>query len=194
MKKITYIFLVFLCLKTYSQTPIISMTDYKNNNTNLVENSYLKDIDNKYGLLEGTWQWSNSNDSLILIFEKIEFVYDGFNYSDILIGKYKYIKNGVELINTLNNNINNSNFWLYTSTILYTSGYNNESDFEFVFYDKLKNKHCSILFELQNTDYLPNGQIYSNEAILEIWEEEKINSNNNSIGFTFPNEATLIKQ
>lgn len=65
---------------------------------------YYKDTDNVFNTFEGEWKWENTatNSSLSIIFDKVENLDSGENFTyDLLIGEYRYIENGVELANTL---------------------------------------------------------------------------------------------
>jgi hypothetical protein len=65
------------------------------------ENLYYKDVDNDFNPYVGTWKWENSNNSLTIIFNKVVHNNDrNGDYSDLLVGEYQYIENGVELVNT----------------------------------------------------------------------------------------------
>ena len=76
-----------------------------------INGAYYKDLTNFRDRFVGTWVYSQGNNFLTIIIQKRDNVYinDGFNtfYEDILVGEYKYIEQGIEKINTLNNiNIN----------------------------------------------------------------------------------------
>jgi hypothetical protein len=95
---ITYIiFLLVLNCKAQNIVPIFNDTG-----VDLPENNaYLKDVDNDYNPYVGTWKWENGNNSLTIIFNKLEQYTSGDgDYSDLLVGEYQYIENGVELVNT----------------------------------------------------------------------------------------------
>ncbi len=62
---------------------------------------YSKDIDGDYNDYEGTWLWQDGNDSWEITFDKKVWVPDGNSFEDLLIGEYKYIKNGTVLVNSL---------------------------------------------------------------------------------------------
>lgn len=67
------------------------------------EGAYYKDIDNELDDFEGTWLYTNGNTSLKIILRKEVMFYNGDYYEDVMVGEYRYIENGVELINTLDN-------------------------------------------------------------------------------------------
>lgn len=79
---------------------------------------YYKDLNNDLNNFEGTWIYTNGNDSLTIILQKQQnknIQYDNTNYYvDAIIGEYKYIENGVEIVNTISNlNTNYSNPYDY---------------------------------------------------------------------------------
>ena len=50
----------------------------------------------------GTWTHTNGTTSLTMKLRKVIRFYNGKFYSDLLVGEYQYIENGVEKLNTLN--------------------------------------------------------------------------------------------
>nr|WP_148638307.1 DUF6705 family protein [Olleya sp. ITB9] len=64
-------------------------------------NAYYKDANNILNNFEGTWLYTNGNNSLKIILVKSTQHFNGKYYEDLLIGGYQYIENGVEKINTL---------------------------------------------------------------------------------------------
>ncbi|KGO86208.1 hypothetical protein Q764_13740 [Flavobacterium suncheonense GH29-5 = DSM 17707] len=63
--------------------------------------AYFKDTFDEMNKFVGTWKFTSGNTTLTITLEKKENVFDGEFYEDLLIGEYKYVKNGIELINTL---------------------------------------------------------------------------------------------
>jgi len=95
---ITYIILLLvLSCKAQNIVPI-----YNINGVELPEDeAYLKDVDNDYNPYVGTWKWESGNNSLTIIFNKVEQHTSSVgDYSDLLVGEYQYIENSVELVNT----------------------------------------------------------------------------------------------
>lgn len=98
MKNIIIITISFFALFSCKAqiTPIYLVDDeiYYNN-------TYYKDVDNDFNAYVGTWKWEDGNTSLEIIFNKI-IHYDIGNgdYSDLLVGEYKYIEDGVEKVNS----------------------------------------------------------------------------------------------
>lgn len=72
-----------------------------------VNNAYYKDVDDFLNQFEGTWQYTNTIDTLTLKFVKkmkMKISYGRiFYYTDFLVGEFRYTENGVEKANTLSN-------------------------------------------------------------------------------------------
>lgn len=64
-------------------------------------NSYFKDINNELNKYVGTWHFSNSTQQFTLVIQKKQMIQIGDSYYDYLVGEYRYVENGVELINTV---------------------------------------------------------------------------------------------
>ena len=73
----------------------------KTNRFGLQESYYYKDTDNTFNQFVGTWSYTNGNTSLTIRLKKLTKYNSGSYFKDRLIGEYQYVKNGVELINTL---------------------------------------------------------------------------------------------
>lgn len=72
--------------------------------------TYNKDVDNDFSKYIGTWKYQNGNTTLTISLVKKTFEYFPYKnyYQDLLIGEYKYVHNGTEIINTLSLLANNS--------------------------------------------------------------------------------------
>jgi len=67
-------------------------------------NTYFKDINNVFNSFTGTWKFVHSNNEItITLLKKNQVKVHDSTWADMLIGEIKYIKEGVEIINTLNN-------------------------------------------------------------------------------------------
>jgi Family of unknown function (DUF6705) len=66
-------------------------------------NCYEKDVNNEFGKYVGTWTYTNGDTELIFKFKKEEHYQISTNssYTDMLVGEYKYIENGIQKVNTL---------------------------------------------------------------------------------------------
>lgn len=74
-----------------------------NADPDLPKGTYYKDLDNDLDKFVGTWKWESGVDELLIVLEKKEYVHNNlFNkYDDMLIGEYKYVENGIEILNYL---------------------------------------------------------------------------------------------
>lgn len=113
MKNAIQVLMLFILIACKAQTPIIPLLE-RPQNYGQIAGAYHKDVTNFLNNFEGTWVWQNGNTSLTLQFLKVEQYQSSMPitnvtfYEDFLIGEYKYIENGVEVVNTLNL-FNNSN-------------------------------------------------------------------------------------
>jgi hypothetical protein len=101
MKKIVY--LTSLLLFTFCKAQTIDL--YGDQTYGTVNNAYYKDVNGFLNQYVGTWLYTNGNTSLKITFQKKEHKYMQGNisyYEDMLVGEYKYIENGIEKVNTLN--------------------------------------------------------------------------------------------
>mgnify|MGYP006999718644 CR=1 FL=1 len=85
------------------------------------DNIYYKDVDNDYNCFEGTWIYTNGNTSLTVTLQKkvMKLIQDDSHnfYIDAIIGEYKYIEDGIVIINTLSNlSQNHENPYKYNIT------------------------------------------------------------------------------
>ncbi|MCW4468033.1 hypothetical protein OGH69_03570 [Flavobacterium sp. MFBS3-15] len=100
MKAIFIIALLF-GMGCRAQTPIKSL--YEDDTD--ISGAYYKDLYNDLDNFVGTWKYTDGTTSLTITLEKREMQVfnNGKNhyYADFLVGEYKYIENGVEIINTL---------------------------------------------------------------------------------------------
>lgn len=109
---ITMIFIVIFTIGCKAQTNTINITEHCSNTTlsDTDGELYLKDINNLYTNYIGTWKWQEGNREFILtLIKQTKFHYNEGNddyYEDRIVGYYIYKENGVELINTTNDNLN----------------------------------------------------------------------------------------
>lgn len=89
--------LLLLTLSCKAQT-IVNLKDYDGN---AIQDYYYKDINNLLNPFEGTYIYTNGTTSLKIVLLKKTMRYNGYNFEDDLVGEYQYIKNGVEISNTL---------------------------------------------------------------------------------------------
>ncbi|MBT8243925.1 MAG: hypothetical protein HKP48_07920 [Winogradskyella sp.] len=183
MKQILTLIIILFALSCKAQSPVISTVEYdQNDDLELTDGAYLKDVENKFNPFIGSWVWEDGNSRLEIVFEKIEMVFDGDYYEDMLVGRYKFIDNtGEEKHNSLNLNITNQNFWGKSYYLIRGGGYYTDTTFEFQISDLHKNVHCYMFFEL----------ISPTEAT---WKVQREDGRDQPGGFTFPTELTLTKQ
>lgn len=88
-----------------------------------IPGAYYKDIDNDLNKFQGTWKYTNGTTTLtIVIKKKLNLNVPYGNYlTDILVGEYSYVHNGVQQTNTINNLDQNSMVYaannIYAETI-----------------------------------------------------------------------------
>lgn len=71
-----------------------------------IEGSYYKDLNGVLDGYDGTYLYTNFNTSLKIALKK-KVLSKGYYYEDLVVGEFQFIKNGVELNNTLANiNVN----------------------------------------------------------------------------------------
>lgn len=98
MKNLLIIVVLITSFSCRAQSPVVPLDAYRHNTP---EGGYFKDIDNELDKFVGTWVYTNGLTTLTFELQKLELFYDGEHYSDILIGEYKYIENGIEIVNYL---------------------------------------------------------------------------------------------
>lgn len=103
IKKLNILAVLLLSINCKAQTPILDISD---SGTGLPNGYYLRDNNNLLNSFEGTYQYTNGNTILKIVLVKKTQQYNQEFYEDLIIGEYKYIENGIEKINTLNE-INN---------------------------------------------------------------------------------------
>jgi len=96
---IAFLFFVGACRGQNPVLPILQDAQ------GIVEGAYYKDFDNELGKFVGTWKYANGSTSFTITLQKKAMFYEPEDhyYEDIIIGEYKYVSNGVEIVNTLSN-------------------------------------------------------------------------------------------
>ncbi len=92
MKNLLFTIMVLIVFSCKAQSPIIQLGDYS---TELVNNSYWKDVNNEINKFEGTWKYEEGNAEFIIALTKNEQYYNGSYFEDRIIGDYKYVENGI---------------------------------------------------------------------------------------------------
>ncbi|MDC3388878.1 hypothetical protein OAX11_05155 [Flavobacteriaceae bacterium] len=101
MKKIITIIAVLFYILGYTQETIIPLENF---NHNYLSNSnttyYFKDVNNKLDTFVGVWKHETSTELFEITFYKVSHDHLSGDYFDRLNSKYKYVKNGVTIIDT----------------------------------------------------------------------------------------------
>ncbi|TPD67180.1 DUF6705 family protein [Flavobacterium microcysteis] len=96
--------LLFTIIVCKAQSPIIPLN---NSGYGDVTGGYYKDTENFLDQFEGTWLYSSNGTILKIILKKKEMFYVNGGplnfYTDYIVGEYQYIKNNLEVQNTLDN-------------------------------------------------------------------------------------------
>jgi len=99
MKKyINFILLLITITACKAQSPVYDIS----HNADGPKGSYYKDINGVLDGYDGTYLYTNGTTSLKFILKK-KVQSKGYYYKDLIVGEFQYIKNGVELNNTLAN-------------------------------------------------------------------------------------------
>ena len=111
---------MFFIVSCKAQNPVVGLTQKKGS---IPDNIYYKDIDGDLDKYVGTWKYTNGNTSITITFRKILQDYNGKWYADKLIGDYKYVKNGVVVMDYLSRindpNVNNAQHYIDGNRIIY---------------------------------------------------------------------------
>ncbi|WP_396153203.1 DUF6705 family protein [Flavobacterium sp.] len=191
---ISALLLILLC-STWSckaQSNIINITE-KCNHVPLTKTNgslYLKDINNLYAPYIGTWKWTQGNREFILtLIKQTKYHYNrGIQnyYKDRIVGYYAYKENGIELINTSNDNLNNESFMGVLYSLDCYSGLGGDIR------DILKNKfYASSLEILSPTQLRFRGK---DDTHIRSQKEGQTPLQPQYLGTTFPLDMVLIKQ
>ncbi len=189
-KQIILIITIIATISCKSQTVTLDMATYGTNDFNN-SGEYLKDFDNNLDKFIGAWKWEEGNSSFIIEFEKREMVsyQPYFNYyADIIIGKYKYVENGIEIVNNLNQSFDYIFYPIKTSF-----NQSNLNNLYISFIDYTKDKSGKGHIELDTTTNPPQflWSVGGNSKVL-------IDGETSIEGWSLPigsyNQKILIKQ
>ncbi len=98
IKKLKIIILLLLSINCKAQTSIINIIDDDGSEIN---GAYYKDIDSLLDPFEGTYIYTNGTTIFKMVLVKKVQQYNSQYYEDLIIGEYQYIKDGVQIANTL---------------------------------------------------------------------------------------------
>lgn len=161
--------------------------DYKNNN-------YIKDITGVLNPFVGTWQWTSATDTLTIKFvKKTEWNPQNFSdyKADLILGSYKYIKNGIVLYDNLNFTTNDM-FLLNENFAKIIGSYESGNKLRIFMTDKVKHRDLMGYFTINLVTY-PNPATAQLEVrahgkkVLAPGEQPALP------GESFPYNITLIK-
>lgn len=99
MKKYFYFTLFFITtIVCEAQSPIYDISDVEDG----VQGSYYKDLNGVLDGYDGTYLFTNGTTTLKIVLKK-KILSKSYYYRDLIVGEFQFIKNGVELNNTLDN-------------------------------------------------------------------------------------------
>ncbi|TXE17644.1 hypothetical protein ES692_08755 [Psychroserpens burtonensis] len=143
MKYLIYTILLFISiLSCKAQSPIVDI-DAPRSST--IDGAYFKDINNEFNKFTGTWFFTEGSTSITFEIKKVEMIFNGTDYEDKLVGEYKYVSNGLIVVNTLaniynqnsaQNNINGRRLIENDQSIICNDCSPNERRVELTFYDR----------------------------------------------------------
>lgn len=142
-------------------------------------NKYLKDKNNMFQNVLGTWKWQQGNSYFEITFNKITKYHFGDTklYADFIVGKYRYVENGVTIADITNNTYNPSNCLAFLTFV---------SQDEYIIDIKDINSNKKKV-----GPFILNSNITEATFTLENTHGMKIENN---INFSLPTQLTLIKQ
>ena len=104
MRKSIILFFLIATVACRGQVTIPMSSDYSNYISN---NNYIKDTNDDLNKFVGTWKWVNPSNPntyfLVEFFKVLHYNPSNINqfYEDKILGNYKYVLNGVLVINTI---------------------------------------------------------------------------------------------
>ena len=98
IKKLNILVVLLLSINCKAQTPIVDISESE---MGLPNGYYIKDLHNLLNPFEGTYVYTNGADTLKIVLVKKVLQYNSQYYEDLIIGEYQYIKDGVQIVNTL---------------------------------------------------------------------------------------------
>jgi hypothetical protein len=99
MKKYIYTSVVLLfALLCEAQSPVYDITTLQEKGAGV----YYKDLNNLFNGYDGMFGYYDANTTMEIVLQKIAKSYqNGYHYEDIIVGELRFVKNGIEYINTL---------------------------------------------------------------------------------------------
>ena len=175
---LTLITLLVFCISCSTKHTIVDVS----NRINWTNNTYLKDTNNHFEDVLGTWKWEEGNSSFEFEFTKItNYNYEGINMAiDFILARYKYVKDGVLVADILNNIYDPLNF---KATLVF----DNPTEYIFIINDVVSDKTKKGQFKL-NSNGLDTIATYSLRNL------EGMYVNQSNIEFSLPTQLTLVKK
>lgn len=66
------------------------------------DGAYIKDTNNDLDKFVGTWKYTQGNDEFTIVIQKVIQQFNGDYYEDEVVGRFKYVQNGVVVADYLN--------------------------------------------------------------------------------------------
>ena len=175
---ISLITLLVFCISCSAQHTIVDVS----NKIDWTTNTYLKDTNNHFEEVLGTWKWEEGNSSFEIEFTKItNYNYEGINMAiDFILARYKYVKDGFLVADILNNIYYPLNF---KATLVF----DNPTEYIFIINDVVSDKTKKGQFKL-NSNGLDTIATYSLRNL------EGMYVNQSNIEFSLPTQLTLVKK
>ena len=98
IKNLIILVVLLLSINCKAQTPIVDISESE---MGLPNGYYIKDLHNLLNPFEGTYVYTNGATTLKIVLVKKVLQYNTQYYEDLIIGEYQYIKDGVQIVNTL---------------------------------------------------------------------------------------------
>tara|TARA_R110002020_G_scaffold179365_1_gene372712 strand:- start:128084 stop:128623 length:540 start_codon:yes stop_codon:yes gene_type:complete len=175
---ISLITLLVFCICCSAQHTIVDVS----NKIDWTTNTYLKDTNNHFEDVLGTWKWEEGNSSFEIEFTKItNYNYEGINMAiDFILARYKYVKDGFLVADILNNIYDPLNF---KATLVF----DNPTEYIFIINDVVSDKTKKGQFKLSS-----NG--LDTIATYSLRNLEGMYVNQSNIEFSLPTQLTLVKK
>jgi len=100
MKKYIVLLITAISTNFYAQSPVIPI---ESSQIDIPNGAYEKDVNDRQLPYVGTWRYAENGKELTMVLRRYIMTFTGRTYNDILVGEYKYVVNGVTIINTLPN-------------------------------------------------------------------------------------------
>ncbi|QQV03229.1 MULTISPECIES: DUF6705 family protein [Chryseobacterium] len=183
MKQILAILLLTMIVKCKAQSPVYTLGQSP---INKPQNSYLKDTNNILNKFVGTWAYSQNGKVFTIILQKSEMVKLINYYVDELNGSYKFIDNGVIIVDTNNYPLLNSKL---TGAQLWEGNPNKVSIY---FNDPERPKmSCKVILTYSNTNGVEKLHW---DLKLTGYKSSRDPNMNPATDFRVPTNVELIKQ